>query len=517
MLKIMIVDDEMLSRVALRTMVEGSYQVVAEAADGVEAVRIAEETKPDIVLADIIMPGTDGLSMISQIAEKLPLTRYIVISNVEQVDYLKKAIKMKVHDYLIKGTLTEEKLLATLSELSKRILRERQNVNAAQGQPAPSRTGPVLSELVDRVIRGQKCEESEIAQVFNIYGIDLEKQDYYCMILRGKDANVRNLIDRIMMLNQEILGDCGSGRFLKRAYNELLCFYIPPQDAPGEKAARNLAYRCIMSNRDIFGIRFEAGISQPVRGCADLQKAFLQADRASRQTFYAAAEENIYQFVPRSKEAEDLSVRLKQQVKDVLQERSVDGFLKLPVLLEQLRQQIAAARSLPRETVVGLYLDAVYYAANFVRDTAAFDDLGEAMVALTTADKLQSLHTGAMAVVELALSAYNQKNSGGYVKRVREYIAQNIATELRVEEIAAQVHISANYLSQIFRQETGQTLRDYIAAERIRFAKDYLLMGKSLRETAQLTGFSSDSYFVQKFKAAVDMTPKQFQKQRKPQ
>ena len=224
MLKIMIVDDEMLSRVALRTMVQGSYQVVAEAADGLEAVRIAEETKPDIVLADIIMPGTDGLSMISQMAEKLPLTRYIVISNVEQVEYLKKAIKMKVHDYLIKGTLTEEKLLGTLSELSKRILRERQNIHPAPDQPAPARNGPVFSELVDRVIRGQKYEESEIAQVFGVYGMDLASQEYYCLILRGKDPNVRNLIDRIQILNQEILADCGTGRVLKRAYNELLCF-----------------------------------------------------------------------------------------------------------------------------------------------------------------------------------------------------------------------------------------------------------------------------------------------------
>ena len=193
----------------------------------------------------------------------------------------------------------------------------------------------------------------------------------------------------------------------------------------------------------------------------------------------------------------------------------MDVFLNTTGLLTDLRTQMAAARSVPRETVVGLYLDVVYYAANFVRDTEVFDDLGEAMVALTSADTLQALHTGAMAILELAQRAYQQKNSGGYVKRVREYISQNISTELRVEEIAAQVHISANYLSQIFRQETGQTLRDYIAAERIRRAKDYLLMGKSLRETAILTGFSSDSYFVQKFKAAVDMTPKQFQKQKK--
>lgn len=516
MLKIMIVDDEMLSRVALRTMVEGSYQVVAEAADGVEAVRIAEETKPDIVLADIIMPGTDGLSMISQIAEKLPLTRYIVISNVEQVDYLKKAIKMKVHDYLIKGTLTEEKLLSTLSELSKRILRERQSANVIQGQPAPNRTGPVLSELVDRVIRGKKCGESEIAQVFGVYGMDLQKQDYYCLILRGKDPNVRNLIDRIQILNQEILNDCGSGRILKRAYNELLCFYISPEGTAGDKAVRNLAYRCIMSNQNIFGVRFEVGISQPVRGCGGLQAAFLQAERAGRQAFYADTEENIYLFTPYSKDAQELALRLKQRVKQTLQDRSVSAFLHTPALLEELRGLVAESRGVPRETVLGLYLDVVYFAANFVRDTAAFDDLGEAMLALTAADRLQSLHSGAMAVVDLAIKAYNQGNTGGYVKRIREYISENISTELRVEDIAAQVHISPNYLSQIFRQETGQTLRDYIAAERIRRAKDYLLLGKSLKETAQLTGFSSDSYFVQKFKAAANMTPKQFQKQRKP-
>ena len=515
MLKIMIVDDEMLSRVALRTMVQGSYQVVAEAADGVEAVRIAEETKPDIVLADIIMPGTDGLSMISQIAQKLPLTRYIVISNVEQVEYLKKAIKMNVHDYLIKGTLTEDKLLDSLSELSKRILRDRQNAVPAQDASAPARTGPVFSELVDRVIRGQKWEESEIAQVFNVYGMDLAVQEYYCLILRGKEANVRNLIDRIQMLNQEILADCGTGRIIKRAYNELLFFYAPPEGEAGEKAARNLAYRCIMSNRNIFGVHFEAGISQPAKGYANLQTAFLQAKRASRSAFYGSNEESIYQDMPQTKQGQDLAAKLKQQVKEALREQSVNEFLKIPVLLEDLRSQIAQDRSVPRETVVGLYLDVVYFAANFARDSGAFDDLGEAMLALTAADDLQTLHTGAMAVVELATQAYNQKNSGGYVKRVKEYIAQNISTELRVEEIAAQIHISANYLSQIFRQETGQTLRDYIAAERIRRAKDYLLTGKSLRETAVLTGFSSDSYFVQKFKSAVNMTPKQFQKQRK--
>lgn len=519
MLKIMIVDDEMLSRVALRSMVEGSYQVVAEAADGAEALELAQIHMPDIILVDVIMPGVDGLSFISQVSEKLPLTRYIIISNVEQVEYLKKAIKMKVHDYLIKGTLTKEKLLDTLAELSKRVLRERQNLHPVTETQSPSSSNAVLAELVDKVIRGKICEESELSQVFRLYGMDLEARPYYCLLLRSKDPNLRNVIDRSVILNQGILADCGDGVVLKRAYNELLCIYIPPTQDSGEKDTKDLAYRLVMSNKDIFGVRVVAGISQPAIGYGSLQTAFLQAERAGKESFYDQGEANsIYLYTGLRKEAEDAALKLKQQVKEALQDRSVNTLLKTPALLEELRSAAEASRAIPRETLVGLYLDVIYFAANFAREAGAadFDDLGEAMVALTNADKLNALHTGSLSVVSLALQHYAQASGGSsYVKRIRQYVADNISGELRVEEIAAHVHVSANYLSQMFKNETGMTLRDYIAAERIRRAKDYLLLGKSLRETAQLTGFSTDSYFVQKFKAAVNMTPKQFQKQKK--
>ena len=519
MLKIMIVDDEVLSRIALRSMVEAHYNVVAEASNGTDALELAEKTMPDIILVDVVMPGIDGLSFISQISRKLPMTRYIIISNVEQIEYLKKALKMKVYDYLIKGTLTENLLLTTLSELSKRILRERQSIQPDSEENRKNYSDAVLVELVDGVIRGKKREDSEIAQVFRLYGVELCGTSYYCVLLHGVEPNVRSVIDRILVLDREILRDCGEGVMLQLSHYDIVCFYLPPAGSNPDKAVRDLAYRCVMSNKNIFGVQFIAGISSLVNGEGALQSAYLQADRASKKTFYYKNySQTIFRYAELEADSENEAGKVKSMVKSAIQERTVDAFLKTPQLLEELREAAESSRVIPRETIVGLYLDVVCYAANFIREmeVSAFDDLGEALVVLAAAGKMEELHKGSQDIVQLALEHYAAAKGGNRdIRRIKEYVSEHISEELRMEDIAAHVHISPNYLSQMFKNETGMTLRDYIAAERISRAKDYLLLGKSLRETALLTGFSTDSYFVQKFKAAVHMTPKQFQKQNK--
>ena len=516
MLKIMIVDDEMLSRIALRTMVEKYYSVVAEAADGEEAMELAVKTMPDIILVDVIMPGVDGLSFISQISSRLPMTKYVVISNVEQVDYLKKAIKMKVFDYLIKGTLTEELLLSTLSELSKRILQERQRQQPEQDAKPQIQSDAELIELVDSVIRGKRQGGSELVQMFRVRGMELCAEPYYCVYFSTAGSVLRSGIDSALVLIRGILHDCGEGLAIKFSGREIIIFFLPPAQMTGEKAVWDLAYRCVMTCRNIFNVQFLAGISQPVSGSDALQRAYLQAKNARDRSFYDNSGENIIFRYTLPREGEEKPAeQIKRMVKTALQDWTVERFLKTPELLEQIRQFVSVSKDIPRETVVGLYLDLICYVANFVREMrlSAFDDLGEAIAALAGAQKLEDLHRGSLSIVELALHAYAEVNiSSQNIRQIKQYISEHISEELRVEDIAEHIHISPNYLSHLFKSETGMTLRDYIAAERISLAKDYLLRGESLRQTALLTGFSTDSYFVQKFKAAVNMTPKQFQK-----
>jgi len=519
MLKIMIVDDEVLSRIALRSMVEDHYSVVAEAANGTDALELAEKVMPDIILVDVVMPGIDGLSFISQISKKLPMTRYIIISNMEQIEYLKKAIKMQVHDYLIKGTLTEELLLSTLSGLSKRILQERQSIQSDSEADRNPYSDTVLAELVDSIARGKKRGDREIAQVFRLYGMDLSSEPYYCLLFHGVDHSVRGVIERILTLDREILRDCGEGVMLQMSQFDIVCFYFPPEGNNPDKAVRDLAYRCVMSNKNIFGVQFIAGISSLTDGEAALQSSYLQADSATKKSFYYTDyAQTIFRYAESEECFQNEAAKVKALVKAAIQDRTVDSLFKTPQLLEELKETAAASRMIPREIIIGLYLDIVCYVMSFIRETeaSAFDDLGEALVVLAASNRLEELHKGSMEIVQLALEHYASSKGGNRdIRNIKQYVSDHISEELRIEDIAAHIHVSPNYLTQMFKNETGMTMRDYIAAERISRAKDYLLLGKSLRETAQLTGFSTDSYFVQKFKAAMHMTPKQFQKKNK--
>ncbi|MCX5891784.1 MAG: response regulator transcription factor, partial [Deltaproteobacteria bacterium] len=78
MIKVLLADDHDIVRAGLRHIVEdsGDMEVVAEAADGREAIQLAIQTNPDVAVIDISMPGLDGLEVISQLkvhAPKLPI------------------------------------------------------------------------------------------------------------------------------------------------------------------------------------------------------------------------------------------------------------------------------------------------------------------------------------------------------------------------------------------------------------------------------------------------------------
>ena len=84
-MRILIADDHALFRDSLQSLLStGDYDVVGEAADGAEAVRLAWELKPDVVLMDLAMPGVDGLEATKQLAAELPEVKVVVLTGTDQ-------------------------------------------------------------------------------------------------------------------------------------------------------------------------------------------------------------------------------------------------------------------------------------------------------------------------------------------------------------------------------------------------------------------------------------------------
>jgi len=104
-ISILIVDDHPVVRQGILSFlaVEDELEVKGEAADGEEAIRLAEKLIPDVVLMDIVMPGMDGIEAIRQIKSSRPNTRIIVLTSFAQDDKVLPAIRAGADGYLLKG------------------------------------------------------------------------------------------------------------------------------------------------------------------------------------------------------------------------------------------------------------------------------------------------------------------------------------------------------------------------------------------------------------------------------
>ena len=114
-IRVLIVDDQALIRrgMALMLSVEPDMEVVGQACDGVEAVEMAQELLPDVVLMDLHMPRKDGVAATREITLSLPQTHVLVLTTLEADETVFEAIRAGAYAYLLKD-VTEEELLETV-------------------------------------------------------------------------------------------------------------------------------------------------------------------------------------------------------------------------------------------------------------------------------------------------------------------------------------------------------------------------------------------------------------------
>jgi DNA-binding NarL/FixJ family response regulator len=115
---VLIVDDNAQFRALLREIVaeEPDLQVVGEAADGAEAMRLAQELRPDIMLLDLVMPRVNGLEVLRWIKAERPEIKVIIVTVHDEDAYRQAAEASGADAYLLKKTLGTD-LLPTLQRL----------------------------------------------------------------------------------------------------------------------------------------------------------------------------------------------------------------------------------------------------------------------------------------------------------------------------------------------------------------------------------------------------------------
>ena len=109
-IRVVIADDQALVRAGIRSLLSADHtiDVVGEAGNGIEAVQLARELSPDLILMDINMPGLNGFEATARLCEELPGTKVIVISQHDDEVTARRAVKAGAKGYVLKAGPVEE-------------------------------------------------------------------------------------------------------------------------------------------------------------------------------------------------------------------------------------------------------------------------------------------------------------------------------------------------------------------------------------------------------------------------
>ena len=154
-LRLVVVDDQALVRAGFRLILDrAGFDVVGEAVDGAEAVQVAAELTPDVVLMDIRMPRLDGIEATRRTIARVPLTKVIVLTTFDLDEYVYAAIRAGASGFLLKDVAPADLVHAIrvvdrgdvllAPALTRRLL------DRFVAQPPPGRHDGRLDRLTDR-------------------------------------------------------------------------------------------------------------------------------------------------------------------------------------------------------------------------------------------------------------------------------------------------------------------------------------------------------------------------------
>ncbi len=525
MTRILIVDDEMLVRLSLKTLIpwqEHGFEIVGEARDGKEALELLEKDPCHIVLTDIRMPDMDGLELISRIREKWPFTRCLILSNHNDFEYVQKALRLGAVDYLLKLAWVPEELLAKCKRLQSEFRQEEEEKHRTA-----FRLERLSREAREKLLRDLLTKYTSRLELANAlkgleFGFDTSRFrvaavaiDRYEQVLEEDRYQSEQLLNYtvVNILNEMVrkngggeLVEVGGGRFalLSSAVTEGLLKQL-------QQVAETYAK-----------VTLSFGVSRECREMQGLHHAFAEAGEMLEKRFFRGGGTILTADAP-PRRATSEPVRLGAA--------NAAGWLKLfevrqtDAILQELAvwysQWVEAEELTPAEVrdewlhLLVLLNSSLESAGKDIYSVPAYLDQYPFEV-IRTSETLSGIYewfagwlAQTMAYVKEAAGARLRPE----IQAVLDIIHEEYHTQLKVSDIARRVGFAENYLSVLFRKETGEKIVDTLTAVRMKKARALLLdPGLKIYEISEMVGYTDSTHFSKYFKKIEGVFPLEFRK-----
>ncbi|OPH50030.1 DNA-binding response regulator [Paenibacillus ferrarius] len=522
-MKVVVVDDEKGIVDGLQKMI-GRYipecEIVGVAYSGLEGAKLIQERQPDIVITDIRMPQADGLDMIQLLKEKDCQAKFILLSGYADFEYARRGMQLGVKFYLNKP-VEEEELRECVCKVMDEIQEEQAKLQEVDElkQEVSSR---VMESALRDIIDGDSDNTAHVDELLQIACIPIDRTQLVCVLLEFESSLgslMESGLDPVFRLIDHMLGQYrGVYRFrylgaqvavivthdsaieygeLVRGFQRLkealfskmkLSVTVGLGTVKGraneisisfEEARHSLSYKILKGAGVVIAYPDIMSMSGKRQAVPEDMISKLEAGLDNMdEGACAGAIREIFHWLEKEREISPVDLQL--QCLSIL----LSSARKLS--LEQLQQNDFLGRNL-------LILDG-----------------------LSRYRTLERMETWMLQMIKGIIAfklEHNIMKKKDVIAEIKEYVSKHYADAISLAELSARFFINPYYLSQLFKQKTGDTYLTFLAQTRINKSKE-LLEKTDLKvyEICQMVGYSDPQYFAKLFEKLTGCKPSEYRR-----
>lgn len=483
MLKAMIVEDNAMYRYAVKSILrweDHGFEIIHEALNGKHALELLKESQVDLILTDISMPQLNGIELIQHVKLFDPNIKIVALSSYDDFHFVKEALKLGAEDYLLKHELEPQSLENLLEQMRTQILWDRQR-NQDTSYMASSLTC-LKTDLASKLLLGDLVNAKEIERRAAVTQFPILHEPTMILVAAcsGDDVDIQAWK---WSLEVNLVLHASTKRCLmvipvtERKMAIVVSLYHEKSETDMGTSAMQIATELASSFRKANGT-FAIGISSVGYGLIAFSTLYQQAEKALYQSIYESSK-HLYRY----------PLSFSSNV------NAIEGM----AFLQQLAQAMKRGDLKGVETITEQFFQLLYKSQPEVMDLRKWLIDLFALLKFTLLEK--NLHTDNMAdwhaevlrsieelnplgelrdlfLVQCKELLHKSDETGRFPRKeiqlALEYVHTHYAEDISVVKLAQVLNLSANYLSNLFKHETGQRIIEYINRYRIKRAKRLL-------------------------------------------
>lgn len=506
-MKIMIVDDEVIIREWLQFTIEKNpeWELAGCAENGKQAMELLERVHPDVIFTDIRMPVMDGLALLRQVKQQHPEIIVVLLTAFSEFELARQALKEGADDYLLKTEVSNAALPALLTRLKKRIL---EGKNEAEKEVEINEESTYRHTMIRDILKRKRTLNEEELETLKEYHINWRDEGLFAAAFWKRNLKGKAVFPK----KKEVHHVTG---LLQEEDAYVLIGNISHELSEREKWETLYSYASLLGDEN----RCMVGISRIHSRKAHVNYAVMEAVHALSIGF---CENKVKVYEP-VYTGEELFVRC------AAWKRLLASWYK-DYSDRHGKEKLKLIRSIP-DLCRG---EEVYY-AEYIKDLflKILDDI-EALEASEDALKEHgsfeavkrqltegaSLEECGRLLLETASAhIWSPEPEGRELSKnitiAMDYIKKNYHKPISLEELSEVVGLNSEYLSRIFKEETGCTYSTFLSEIRLKKAA-YLLekTNEKVQRIAEQVGYPNVSYFSTVFKKRFECNPYEYRRKR---